>query len=124
MLILDLKRIGDKLQLVRKQAGLSQEEAAWQSGMSLRAYADIERGMVNPKLESILKICRMFHITPDMIMTEEESPSTLDYGEIISEIDSLPQRERYIAYKVLETIYRVLIENDRSVSFFPRHDEA
>ena len=111
MLVTNLKRIGDKLQQVRKQSGLSQAEAAWQAGISLRAYADIERGLTNPKLSSMLQICEVFHITPDMIMTEEESPASLNYNEIISEVDMLPPKEKYAAYKILDAYYQAFVAN-------------
>ena len=109
MLISDMKRIGDKLQIVRKQAGLSQEETAWRAGLSLRSYADIERGLVNPRLKSILSICEVFHITPDMIMTDEEKPATLNYEEILLEVDMLPPKEKYAAYRILDAFYKAVI---------------
>ncbi|MBQ9361449.1 MAG: helix-turn-helix transcriptional regulator [Lachnospiraceae bacterium] len=111
MLVTNLKRIGDKLQQIRKQSGLSQAEAAWQAGISLRAYADIERGLTNPKLGSMLKICEVFHITPDIIMTEEENPASLNYNDIISEIDMLPPKEKYAAYKILDACYQAFTSN-------------
>ena len=111
MLISDLRRIGDKLQQVRKQAGLSQDETAWQAGISLRAYADIEHGKSDPRLSSLLKICEVFHITPDIIMTEEENPASLNYNEIISEIDMLPPKEKYAAYKILDACYQAFTSN-------------
>ena len=109
MLVTDFKRIGDKLQQVRKQAGLSQEETAWRAGLSLRAYADIERGLVNPKFGSILSICSVFHITPDMITTDEEKPASMNYKDIILEIDMLPHRERFTAYSILNAYYQAFM---------------
>ena len=109
MLVTDFKRIGDKLQQVRKQAGLSQEETAWQAGLSLRAYADIERGLVNSKFGSILNICKVFHITPDMITTDEEKPASIDYNDIILEIDMPPQREKFAAYSILNAYYQAFM---------------
>ena len=114
MLISDLRRIGDKMKLVRTQAGLSQEETAWQAGLSLRAYADIERGLVNPRLKSILNICEVFHITPDMIMTDEENPASLNYEDIILEVDMLSPRDKYVAYKILDTYYNAIIANEKN----------
>lgn len=97
-------------------SGLSQEETAWRAGLSLRSYADIERGLVNPRLKSILSICEVFHITPDMIMTDEEKPATLNYEEILLEVDMLPPKEKYAAYRILDAFYKAVISTDSPVS--------
>ncbi|MBR1914526.1 MAG: helix-turn-helix transcriptional regulator [Lachnospiraceae bacterium] len=106
MLVKDYKRIGDRIQQIRKQSGLSQDEAAWRAHMSLRAYADIERGNTNPRLGSILNICDVFHITPDMLLMEDEHPLSCDYSSIIEKIDSLPPDKKQAAYSILDIFFK------------------
>ena len=65
MLIFDLRTIGTKLLTVRKRMGMTQAEVAEAAGLSDRTYADIERGSVNMRTETILRICNVLHITPD-----------------------------------------------------------
>lgn len=74
MLIFELREIGNKLLNIRKRMGLTQAEVAEAAGLSDRTYADIERGTVNMRTETILKICNVLHITPDEVLTED-SPS-------------------------------------------------
>lgn len=64
MLIFDFNQIGNKLHDIRKRMGMTQAEVAEAAGLSDRTYADIERGSVNMCIETILRICKVLHITP------------------------------------------------------------
>ena len=72
MLIFDFHAIGNRLLTIRKRMGMTQAEVAEAAGLSDRTYADIERGTANMRTETILRICKVLHITPDTILTEEE----------------------------------------------------
>ena len=63
MLIYDFRVIGNRLLAFLKKAGLTQIEVAEAAGLSDRTYADIERGSVNMRIETILRICDVLHIT-------------------------------------------------------------
>ena len=72
MLIFDFHTIGNKLYAIRKQTGMTQAEVAEAAGVSDRTYADIERGSVNMRIETVLRICNTLHVTPDEILTEDK----------------------------------------------------
>ena len=72
MRFLDRLEIGNRLLAVRKRAGITQVEAAELAGVSDRTYADIERGSVNMRLETSLRICEALHSTPDELLIDEE----------------------------------------------------
>ena len=72
MLLLDTREIGNKLLAIRKLTGMTQFEVAEAAGLSGRTYADIERGSVNMRVETILRICQALHITPDEILSAPE----------------------------------------------------
>ena len=76
MLVSNLAAIGNKLLAIRKRMGLTQAEVAEAAKLSDRTYADIERGTVNMRIETILRICNALHITPDEVLTEENAPLT------------------------------------------------
>ena len=101
MLISEIRIIGNKLYNIRKKTGLSQEEAAWQAGLSSRTYADIERGEVNARIDSIIKICKVFHITPNDIMTDNDDGSDKSNEDLVAQIDLLPIKEKQAALKIL-----------------------
>lgn len=100
MLIFDKQVIGNKLFSFRKKSGLTQAELAETSGISDRTYADIERGTVNMKLETLLQICNALQITPDEILTDSE---TLRHGdELFEMLQNCTSHERETAFKLLQ----------------------
>ncbi len=87
MLVFDFRTIGNKLLSIRKKAGLTQSEVAEKANLSDRTYADIERGTVNMRIETILKICEALHITPDMVLTTEDPDITAKQDEILKRLE-------------------------------------
>ena len=72
MLIFDLRSIGNKLLAIRKRMGMTQAEVAEAAVMSDRTYADIERGSVNMRTETVL-----FAGARDYYITTESSRKNL-----------------------------------------------
>ena len=85
MLIWDFRRIGNKLYEIRKRKGLSRAEVAEKAGLSDRTYADIERGSVNMRIETALRVCDALRITPDEAFTEEPDFSVSNRLEAVFE---------------------------------------
>jgi transcriptional regulator with XRE-family HTH domain len=50
-------KIGDALQSRRKSLRIAQEQLTDIAGISSRTLRDIEKGIANPELETLLKIC-------------------------------------------------------------------
>ena len=108
MLIFDLGVIGNKLLMIRKRMGMTQAEVAEAAGLSDRTYADIERGTVNMRTETLLRICNVLHITPDEILTEVNL-STADQQELIWErLNSCSPSERKTALALLNAYVKSL----------------
>ena len=101
MLIFDLIDIGNKLYAIRKQKGLTQAQVAEEAGLSDRTYADIERGSVNMRIESVLKICEALGITPNDIFVEDQEAAAKN-ASVLERIDSLSPQNRETAMKLLE----------------------
>ena len=101
MLVLDMRRIGNKLLEIRKRAGLTQIEVAEAAGLSNRTYADIERGTVNMRTETVLHICDALHITPDEILTEDQPDLAPRQEELRQRLESCSPRERETALRLL-----------------------
>ncbi len=104
-MIPDPKAIGRKLLELRKKFGLSQEETAWEAGLSSRAYADIERGEVNARLDTVIKMCNVFDVTPnDILSIDTVSDPRVDQSILCDRLNNLGAKERYTALKLL-TVY-------------------
>ena len=110
MLLLDMRKIGNKLLAVRKKAGLTQVEVAEASGLSSRTYADIERGTVNMRVETILRICEALHITPDEILTESNTELTTQQEEILSRLNACSPKDKETALRLLSVYLRSLAD--------------
>lgn len=101
MLIFDFHAIGDKLLAIRRKAGLTQSQVAEAADISDRAYADIERGTVNMRIETVLRICSALHITPDEILTVDNPSTSARQEELIERLNSRLPQERETALNLL-----------------------
>ncbi len=108
MLVFDFVRIGNKLFAFRKRMGMTQAEVAEAAGLSDRTYADIERGTVNMRIETILRICEVLHITPDEILTEDEPPKTTQMDEIWKRLEACSPKDKETALKILSVYLQSL----------------
>ena len=104
MLIFELPAIGNQLYAVRKRMGLTQAEVAEAAELSTRTYADIERGSVNMRIETILKICKVLRITPDEILTSEQPIIPARQEELLQRLNRCTPSEKETALKLL-TVY-------------------
>ncbi len=109
MLIFDLHVIGNKLLVVRKRMGMTQAEVAEAAGLSDRTYADIERGTVNMRTETLLRICNVLHITPDEILTERSNTPDTAHRDLWERLDNCSAKERETA-QLLLTVYLKSLE--------------
>lgn len=108
MLVYDFAVIGNKLLSIRKRAGLTQMEVAEAAGLSNRTYADIERGTVNMRIETILRICDALHITPDEILTRDNSSIGRRQEELFERLNACNEKDRDTALRLLDVYLRSL----------------
>ena len=108
MLIFDLRSIGNKLLAIRKRMGMTQSEVAEAAVMSDRTYADIERGSVNMRTETVLRICWALHITPDEILTEEAETADSKQSEIWERLNACNPKDKETALRLLSVYLQSL----------------
>lgn len=108
MLLSNMRDIGNRLLAVRKRLGLTQYEAAEAAGLSYRTYADIERGAVNTRLDTLLRICKAFHVTPDEVLTVSETTQELHQAELIERLNACTPQERETALRLLSVYLQSL----------------
>ena len=63
---------GEKIQKLRKEAGLSQEELSDQLGVSRQAVSKWERDHGYPETEKMVRISKLFHVSLDYLLQEED----------------------------------------------------
>jgi len=106
MLVPNLIAIGNKLYAIRRKAGMTQAEVADAAGVSDRTYADIERGKVNMRLETVLRICEALCITPDEILTVNHSSMATQQEELIKRLDRCNSKDKETALTLLSVYLR------------------
>ncbi len=108
MLLFDLRRIGNQLLAIRKRSGLTQADVAEAAGLSDRTYADIERGTVNMRIETILRICNALYITPDEILTQSDAQMTTQQEEILARLNACNPKDKETALRLLSVYLQSL----------------
>ena len=108
MLVFDFRAIGNKLLAIRKRMGLTQAEVAEAAELSDRTYAEIERGTVNMRIETILRICRVLHITPDEILTTKNAEECICQEEIWQRLNACNPKDRETALRILDAYLQSL----------------
>ncbi len=108
MLLFDFRAIGNKLLAIRKRIGMTQAEVAEAAGLSDRTYADIERGTVNMRIETILRICQVLHITPDEILTEDRTPETIQQEYLWERLNASNPKDKETAFRLLDVYLQSL----------------
>ena len=106
MLIKDKQVIGDNILKRRKQRGLTQFETAELAEISDRTYADIERGVANMRVDTLIKICDALKITPNDILVDEDTYSELTENELLDLISDCSPREKKTACDILSILLK------------------
>lgn len=108
MLLLDTREIGNKLLAIRKKYGMTQNEVAEASGLSNRTYADIERGSVKMRVDTIIHICNALHITPDEILTVRNDEAIEQQEELLARLNACSPKDKETALKLLSVYLKSL----------------
>jgi transcriptional regulator with XRE-family HTH domain len=67
-----MQRFGEKLSTLRKQQGLTVRELALALGYRNHGYISlIETGKIKPRVEFILKVANLFHVTMDQLTRDD-----------------------------------------------------
>ena len=101
MLIHDLRAIGNRMFAFRKKLGLTQAEVAEAAGVADRTYADIERGTVNMRIETFLRICDVLRATPDALLCGERGLDGETQRALWERLEQCAGRDRKTAFMLL-----------------------
>ena len=67
-------RFGQRLRVLRKQAGLTQEQLAEATGLTIESISNIERGLFGPKFDNLEKISNVLGIEVKELFEFDLSP--------------------------------------------------
>lgn len=63
-------KYGNKLKLAREALGLTQEKVAEYLGLGPRYISDIERNKTKGSIDTLIKLCNIYNITPNDLLSE------------------------------------------------------
>ena len=62
--------IGKTVQNIRKSLGLTQEQVAEKLYLAPRYISDIERDKTKGSIDTLVKLCNIYHVTPTYILKD------------------------------------------------------
>lgn len=77
--------LADKITMLRKRSGWSQEELAERLGVSRQAVSKWESGTSLPDLDRIIKMSELFCVSTDYLLKDEVQEITLPEGDGVAE---------------------------------------
>lgn len=107
-----MKDLGQRIQQLRKQQGLSQVEMAKQIGVSKSQVNRYENKSVQPPADILNKLADLFGTSVDFLIngdSQEKAQATLKNNVLLQkfrEMENLPEREQSILLEVIAAFIR------------------
>lgn len=96
------KHIGKAFQECRKRNRLTQNEVAEMAGMEPRYISQIERGISKGSIDTLIKLCNAYKITPDVILYD-----LLD-DKVKKEVKTYDEKFKKISIRDKQTINNMI----------------
>ena len=106
-----LKTLGRRIAQLRKQKGMSQEDFADVSGKMINTISNIERGLSDPKVTTLMSISKALGISIDELFSEtKQVQSTEELPKNISVILQILKKQDDKTLKVIQKQIEALLE--------------
>ena len=108
----DYQKIGQRIRMLRMKSGLTQEQLAEASDLSVPYLSHIERGSKRASLETLVRVAGALDVTVDRLLSGIQ-PADRDafLPEIRELFGDCSTRERCILLEITATVKRVLRES-------------
>lgn len=93
--------IGKTLQEVRRSLGLTQEQVSEALGLAPRYISDIERDKTKGSIDTLVKLCNLYHITPTFVLKDFLISSDIHTDSTLSGFYSLNENEKDIVRNLI-----------------------
>lgn len=94
--------IGKAMKNVRKSLGLTQEQVAERLYLAPRYISDIERDKTKGSIDTLVKLCNIYHVTPTFILKDYLNTTQLEYDDKLIGFTRLTPKEKEIIIKLIE----------------------
>ncbi len=95
-------KIGKTMQNIRKSLGLTQEQVADQLYLAPRYISDIERDKTKGSIDTLVKLCNIYQVTPTYILKDYLKTTQLEYDDKLIGFTHLTEKEKEIVIKLIE----------------------
>ena len=102
---MDTRLIGRRIQLMRKERGLTQEQLSQMVDLSPNYLSNVETGLKTPKLETLIEIMNALQCDANALLADVVNTTTAEESGLISKsLSELPLREQRRIKRVVEVL--------------------
>ena len=102
---MDARLIGKRIQLVRKERGLTQEQLSQMVDLSPNYLSNVETGLKTPKLETLIEIMNALQCDANALLADVVDATTTEQsGHISKALSSLPMKEQRKIMRIVEVL--------------------
>ena len=88
----ELTEMGRRIQLRRKQQGLTQEQLADRMNVSIQMISNLERGNKAIRIDNLINLSQILDVSTDYILTGKETQD--DFHALMARIEALSPANR------------------------------
>ena len=102
------KEIGSILREYRVKNNYTQEDVSEVTGLAPRYISQLERGLSNGSIDTLIKLCNAYNITPNHILAGllDKPENCYSYNSIVN-YNKLNEKNRF----VIDSLIQILLEN-------------
>lgn len=104
---------GAFIQNKRLEARLTQDMLAEKVGCSVRHIVNVERGAVGLSIETMLKLCAIFHITPNELLFSHAQQDYSDIDWVVESLKSMTSEQRKTAVSIISPYIDMVLQGQR-----------
>ena len=105
-----LKTLGKKIAVLRKKQNMNQEEFAEVCGKMINTVSNIERGLSDPKITTLLAMAQALNVPLNTLFNEEEPLPAEKLPENVQAIVNMIKNEDIRTLKVIQKQIEALLE--------------
>lgn len=105
-----LKNLGKRIASLRKQQGMNQEEFADVSGKMINTISNIERGLSDPKITTLLSLAEALNVPVDYLFNDNEQLPIEELPENVQAIVKLIKNQDTRTLKIIQKQIEALLE--------------
>lgn len=104
---MDVVSLGNRIREIREAQGLTQEDLATKTGLSIKHLSVLERGLKEPRLTTFLLITEALETTPNELLTTPAACSNY-ISDIVYKASKLSPEKQEKLLKIVNTLVEEL----------------